>query len=91
MSYPYGEGLLSVEERLPLVSTGNESYTPVPRVLRGDSGREKADAEEGVTSSAPPTGGGERAERGKRFPILGPTRQETEMYFRRRRRSAKER
>ena len=87
VSFPLGEGSLSSEERLPVVGTtvnGHSSDTRPPEGGREEGEEEEEEGEEEVvvTSSTLPSGGGERT---KRFPILGPTRQETELYFRCRR------
>ncbi|KAK7107570.1 uncharacterized protein [Littorina saxatilis] len=78
------EGTLLSDERLPVVTSTTNGHSP--RHRPPDSGKHGG-AEKGkemvvVTSSAPTSGQGDRT---KRFPILGPTRQDTELYFRRRR------
>ncbi|KAL8582509.1 hypothetical protein ACOMHN_065488 [Nucella lapillus] len=92
-SYPMGEGCsLSPEgETLPavLVSAGVVRpgvQSPDPRAPPASRDEEMIGAMAAAASlslSAPASGSWEQA--GKRFPILGPTRQDTELYFRRRR------
>ena len=92
--YPLGEGSLSSEERLPVVGAITNGHPHDPRFAEssGEGKRieeedEEEENEEGVDMIASsPLPSSDRAERPKkRFPILGPTRQDTELYFRHRR------
>ena len=82
-----------MEERLPVVggtTTTTGTATTIATTVNGHSpdppaAREEAGAGVGVGVAGPPSSSGGGAERTKRFPILGPTRQDTELYFRRRR------
>lgn len=94
MCYPLGEGSLSSEERLPVVGAITNGHLHDPRyaesslegkkIQEEDEDEEEEEVVDVIASSPLPSS--DRAERTKkRFPILGPTRQETELYFRRRR------
>ncbi|KAK7500026.1 hypothetical protein BaRGS_00008573 [Batillaria attramentaria] len=77
VSFAPGEGTLASEDRLPCVTqTNGHASGPSPTGNRdgtGPGGR-------GMSSSGTGQGSGSSTEV-KRFPILGPTRQDTEVYF----------